>query len=120
MTDYLVAMAVAALSGAGVGGGGLFVIYLSLVIGTEQREAQLSNLAFFIFAASSALIIHMKNRRLDGRLIAVLSLSGVAGGIVGSHVASILPSSALKTAFGFMLIASSVYTVIRTKASKSL
>ena len=118
MTGYIVALALAALSGAGVGGGGLFVIYLSLVLGVNQREAQLSNLAFFIFAASSALIIHMKNRRLDGRLIAVLSLSGVAGGIVGSHVAAVLPSSALKTAFGFMLIASSAYTVIRMKTSK--
>ena len=44
----------AALSGMGVGGGGLFVIYLSLFTDTPQLVAQGMNLLFFLFFSQNS------------------------------------------------------------------
>ena len=46
----LITFLLAALSGMGVGGGGLFVIYLSLFTNTPQLTAQGMNLLFFLLS----------------------------------------------------------------------
>ena len=51
----LAAFAVSVLAGTGVGGGGLFILYLVSVLGTPQTDAQAVNLVFFISAAIAAL-----------------------------------------------------------------
>jgi uncharacterized membrane protein YfcA len=49
--DVIVSFVLAALSGIGVGGGGLFVIFLAIFTDTPQLIAQGMNLLFFIFSA---------------------------------------------------------------------
>ena len=57
--DVVISFVLAALSGLGVGGGGLFVIFLALFTDTPQLVAQGMNLLFFVFSASSSLIIRL-------------------------------------------------------------
>ena len=77
--EILTAFLCAALSGMGVGGGGLLLIYIAMFTDTPQKEAQLYNLIFFMCASASALLLHVKKRRLDLRVISLLALSGVPG-----------------------------------------
>ena len=49
--DTVVAFFASALAAMGVGGGGLLVIYLTLVRATEQISAQGINLFFFLFSS---------------------------------------------------------------------
>ena len=53
--DLLASLLAAALSGLGVGSGGLLVIYLSLFTDLPQRTAQGFNVLFFLFYGGIAL-----------------------------------------------------------------
>ena len=53
--DILAGILIGTLTGMGIGGGGLLVIYLTAVRGMPQLSAQGCNLLFFIFAASASL-----------------------------------------------------------------
>ncbi len=113
MTDILVTLALGTLSGMGVGGGGLFAVYMILVKGASQISAQSENLAFFLAASASALAVNLKKKRLDTRLCAVLALSGISGALPGARLAKVLPTDALRKIFGAALILVASYTVVK-------
>ena len=113
MTDVLVSFALGALSGMGVGGGGLFAIYMIIVKGAPQIAAQSENLAFFLAAAAASLAVNIKKRRVDLRLCSVLALSGIAGALPGAHLAKSVPADSLRKIFGAALIAAASYTVVK-------
>ena len=51
MVSFIVALITSVLSGLGIGGGGLLVIYLAFFTDTPQITAQGINLLFFIFSS---------------------------------------------------------------------
>ena len=53
--SLIVGTALGFLSGLGVGGGSLLILWLTLVLGMEQGEARTVNLLFFLPAAAVAL-----------------------------------------------------------------
>ena len=109
--DIIASVLLGALAGMGIGGGGLLVIYLTLVKDYDQINAQAMNLLFFIFASTSS--VHASKRKLDARLISIFSVSGIVGSLVGTGIAGIIPSELTRTLFGSMLIISGVITLIR-------
>lgn len=113
MTDVIVTFALGALSGMGVGGGGLFAIYMMLVKGASQLEAQSQNLAFFLSASCAALAVNIRKQRLDTRLCTTLALSGVAGTVPGAYLAKVIPTDVLRKIFGAALICAAAYTVVK-------
>ena len=65
MLNIIVGFMVAMLMGMGVGGGGLFVIFLTLCLNFGQINAQGTNLMFFIIAILSSFFIHIRKRSLN-------------------------------------------------------
>ena len=69
MTQWLLPLLVGAatgvLSGFGVGGGTLLLVYLTAFAGVEQRQAQGINLLYFLPAALLALPAHWKNGYIE-------------------------------------------------------
>ena len=65
MTDWLLPLlagtATGVLSGFGVGGGTLLLIYLTAFAGLPQEQAQGINLLYFLPAAAASLPAHAKN-----------------------------------------------------------
>ncbi|MCI8387440.1 MAG: TSUP family transporter [Clostridiales bacterium] len=106
MLNFLIGFGVAILSGLGIGGGGLLVIYLALFSGVGQLEAQGINLIFFLFSSGAAMIVHLIRRRLNLRLIAYLALCGCVGAIGGSLIAQAVPAEMVRYAFGALLVVS--------------
>lgn len=104
----------------GVGGGGLFVLYLTFIRSVDQKTARVTNLAFFVFAALGALPVHLAKRNIDRRLAAILAISAVAGVIPGAALASYLPSDALRKAFGAVLTAASIYIFISSATKRKV
>ncbi len=92
------------LSGLGVGGGSLLVLWLTLVLGKDPGVARGVNLLFFLPAAAIACLFHRKQGRLDPREI----LPAVAAGCVCAGVFSLLSArmelELLKKLFGGLLI----------------
>lgn len=110
MIDFLVALITSALAGTGVGGGGLLVIYLTLVGGMEQLKAQGINIAFFMAGALASMIVHIKRRKLNLPLMFVIGSLGAVGSLAGAALAGKIGGVLIRKAFGVMLAASGVKT----------
>lgn len=104
----IVGMAVALLSGLGIGGGGLLVIYLVFFGGEEQIAAQGINLLFFVVSSAFALSIHVFKRKIPWKYVMLLSSVGMAAAIIGSFIAMKSDPTFVKKAFGVMLTFSGI------------
>ena len=109
LTYFIVAVIIAALSGMGVGGGGLFALYLKYFTELSQLEVQSNNLLFFIFASGAALLIHAQRRRIYPLAVAVMISAGVAGSLCGSALALRIGGDLLSKLFGLMMIAAGAW-----------
>lgn len=98
----------AALSGMGVGGGGLFVIYLSLFTDTPQLVAQGMNLLFFLFSSGASVTVHLKHRKICYPVVGVMIVFGIGGALVGALASARLPAHLLRQIFGGMLVVSGI------------
>ena len=92
------------LSGLGVGGGSLLMLWLTLVLGMSQAEARVLNLLFFLPAAVIACLFRWKQGVLDLRKLLPAILAGVLSAAVFSLVGQVLDTGLLKKLFGGLLL----------------
>ncbi|MBE6714386.1 MAG: sulfite exporter TauE/SafE family protein [Ruminococcaceae bacterium] len=111
--DTVCAFLLGSLSGMGIGGGGLLVIYLTFIRSMSQIAAQGLNLYFFIFASIAALFVHFKKRKINLSLFLALGLSGMPASLLGSLMAHRTDPDTLKKAFGWMLIFAGTISLFR-------
>ena len=104
----LVAFVIAVLSGLGVGGGGLFTVYLSVFTDTPQLTAQGLNLLFFLFSSGASVTVGLFKRRVAMWAVGVMVVGGVFGVLLGALSADLLPEGLLRKIFGVMLVAGSI------------
>ena len=102
--SLIVAFIVSVLSGMGVGGGGLFVIYLALFTDVPQLQIQGINLAFFLFSSLSSITIHLRKRRIFTSSVLSMATTGIVGAILGSLLSARIEQSILRKMFGIMLL----------------
>ena len=76
------------LSGFGVGGGTLLLIYMTAFAGVEQHLAQGINLLYFLPTAATALPAHIKNGYVDKKTAMPAILAGLHRrcGLGGNHL----------------------------------
>lgn len=117
--SFVIPVVLAMLSGMGLGGGGLFVIYLNTFSELPQLHMQAINLIFFIFAAGASLLIHLSRRKIYGRAVLVMTACGVVGSLIGSAAALGIDGDILGDIFGIMLICAGSYSFFRTKNGKN-
>lgn len=110
---------IATLSGMGIGGGGLFVIYLSLFTATPQLTAQGINLLFFLLCASASLLFHLQKRKIYFVAVAIMAGAGILGTLLGSSLAEQIDENLLRKFFGIMLVIGGIITLKRSKSKKS-
>ena len=102
------------LSGLGVGGGSLLMVYMTAVAALDQRAAQSINLLYFIPTALTALIFHAKNRFIDWSASRWAILGGTVAALLGSLLAAHISAALLQKLFGCFLLFVAV-TEFRTK-----
>lgn len=113
--EAIVSFLISALMGMGIGGGGLFVIYLTLCLKLPQVVAQGTNLLFFVIAGLSSLFYHLKKRKIVLWQVVIMILFGSVGSIVFSHFANIIDPKYPRVALGILLAVSgslSLYSAI--------
>lgn len=113
--DFIAAFFAAALSGMGVGGGGLLLIYLTLVSGMPQHTAQFVNLCFFIAASASSLTVHVPKRKIPFAAVLLIAAGGVAGSFFGVLAASRTDPDALRVVLGSFFALSGVLSLFRSR-----
>ena len=92
------------IGGMGLGGGIILIPAFTIFFGFGQHEAQAVNLAVFLPMALAALVLHIKQKRVRFKNMAVLLAGGIAGAALGSLLSFITAGDLLKKAFGVFLI----------------
>ena len=115
---FLISVIIAALSGMGVGGGGLFALYLKYFSDYSQIDVHAINLLFFLFASWAALCIHLLKRRIYFGAVGLMIAFGALGSLLGSALAVNTQGELLSKLFGGMMIAAGAYSFIRATKKK--
>ena len=92
------------LGSMGLGGGGILIIYLTLMSSTPQALAQGINLIFFIPMAATATIMHSREKLVQWKIAIPSAISGLMGAAIGSFLTSFIDNLILRKMFGALLI----------------
>ena len=116
--SFLATLVLSALSGMGVGGGGLFVIYLVFTTELPQLTAQGMNLLFFLCSAGSSMLIHLQKRRILWKSVGILVAFGLLGVLVGTYLSGHVDEKILRKIFGILLVISGISSLKRQQKEK--
>lgn len=104
MAAFLAGALTGILSGFGIGGGTLLLIYMTVFAGLEQPLAQGINLLYFLPTAALALPAHVKNGFIEKPVLLPAILSGLVCAGLGAWIATGLETALLHRLFGGFLL----------------
>ena len=108
VTDWLLPLAVGTatgvLSGFGVGGGTLLLVYMTAFAGVDQHLAQGINLLYFLPAGLMAMPAHVKNGYLETSALVPAIGAGLACAALCAWAATAMDVELLRKCFGGFLI----------------
>ena len=93
------------LSGLGIGGGSLLILWLTIVLNVDQSTARLINLLFFIPSAVIACLFRLKQGKLKIKSVLPAVIAGCAAAAIFSWLSYRLDVELLKKVFGATLVA---------------
>jgi uncharacterized membrane protein YfcA len=120
----LVALAVGFGSGVvsgllGIGGGVLMVPAMVLLLSRSQHVAEGTSLLVIIPTALVGAFTHWRHGYVALRIAAILGAAGIAGAVIGSHIALAVRSHTLLVFFVIYLVVMGVRMVIPSRRSRS-
>lgn len=104
MRAFLAGLLTGVLSGCGIGGGSLLVLWLTLFEGMPQFTAGGINLLYFLACAPAALVSHVKNRLIDRKAVLFCVPAGALTSLAAALLASHTDVSLLRRLFGVLLL----------------
>lgn len=117
MTEWLISMLAGAvtgvLSGFGIGGGSLLLIYMTNFTQIAQNAAQGINLLYFLPAAAAALPSHAKNGFIEKAALLPAILAGLAGTALAAWAATAMDVELLRKLFGIYLLVIGIRELFR-------
>ena len=93
------------LSGLGIGGGSLLILWLTMVLHADPLVSRSINLLFFIPSALVACALRIRQGNLKIKPLLPAMIAGCAAAAVFSWISTILNVEILKKGFGIVLIA---------------
>ncbi len=120
MAAFLAGLAAGVLSGFGVGGGTLLLIYMTVFAGMPQTLAQGINLLYFLPTAAMALPAHVKNGFVERSVLLPAVLSGLVGTALAAWAATALDTELLHRLFGGFLICVGLSELFRRPVGKGV
>lgn len=118
MAAFFAGLLTGILSGFGVGGGTLLLIYMTVFAGVPQTLAQGINLLYFLPTAALALPAHIKNGFVEKAVLLPAILAGLAGTALAAWVATGLNTDFLHRLFGYFLIYVGISELFRRSGEK--
>lgn len=101
------------LSGYGIGGGSLLLIYMTQLGGLEQAQAQGVNLIYFLPTSAAALVSHWKNRLIEKKALLWAAVPGMVCSALAALAATEINSSLLRRLFGIFCVIVGVKMFLR-------
>ena len=103
------------ISGFGIGGGSLLIVWMTAVAMIDQRTAQGINLLYFLPTALAAILLHTKNKLIAWNATLPASISGaITAGLSAWHTSTI-DVGMLRKLFGIFLIAVGITEILKKK-----
>lgn len=96
------------LTGLGIGGGSLLILWLTLVLGMDSLTARGIVLLFFIPAAVISSIFRWKQGTISIRSSLPAMISGCLAAILFSYLSTMVNPHVLDTLFGIILIGAGI------------
>lgn len=104
IVNFLIGLVTGILSGFGIGGGSLLILYLTTFAGVPQYSAAGINLLYFLFCAPTALISHIRKHLVEKKTALIAIAAGVLTSLGAAYVASLIDLSLLRRIFGVFLL----------------
>jgi uncharacterized protein len=89
----------------GAGGGFVIVPVLVVVAGLGMAEAVGTSLLVISVQSAAGLAGHLPSVRLDWPVVAAVTAAAIAGSLVGARLVAKVPQAALRTGFGWLVLA---------------
>lgn len=106
------------LSGFGVGGGTLLLVYMTLIAGLDQQLAQGINLLYFLPAGLMALPAHIKNGYIERNSLLPAIGAGLICAALAAWVATAVNTDLLRKCFGVFLILVGTWELLKKERKK--
>ena len=100
----IVGSALCFLSGIGVGGGSLLMLWLTLILNVEHQAARLINLLFFIPSALIASVFRWRQGKLNFQKILPAIIAGCICAAIFSLISRSLDVTIIKKLFGALML----------------
>lgn len=117
--SVLVGIACGVISGLGIGGGSLLMVWLTAVLAMDQRSAQGINLLYFLPTAAASLFFHIKNKLVRWDLALPAVLGGCISALAAALLAQRLDVTLLRRLFGIFLIVIGLLEVKKAKKKQN-
>ena len=92
------------LSGLGIGGGSLLILWLTIILGVPQNTARIINLLFFIPSALIACCFRWRQGNLNWKVLLPAIISGCITAGLFSILGAKMDTTLLKKLFGGLLL----------------
>ena len=109
VSSFPVALAVGtvlgSLTGLGVGGGSLLLLWLTLVLDMPPETARSVNLLFFLPSAAISTLLRRKQGAMNKSTAIPAAFAGCIAAVLFSFLSSCMDTALLRKLFGVLLIA---------------
>ena len=117
--SIIVGALIAVFSGMGVGGGGLFAVYLSVFTDVPQLAVQGYNLLFFLFSSGASVTLQLFRRKIPFFAVGIMIGAGILGALAGTALTDVVPSDWLRRIFGIMLVSGGIVSLKKYSQNRS-
>lgn len=104
VVKLLIGVLLGFLSGLGIGGGSLLILWLTLAMNADAATARSINLMFFLAAAGSVSLLRLRTGKLDKGAILPAAVCGCIAAGVCSVIGAMLEPTILQKIFGVLLL----------------
>ena len=104
MQEFIIGILSGIVSALGMGGGTILILLLGIFTNLEQHLVQGTNLIVFIPVSIIAILINIKNKKIDYKISFKIIIFGMIGAIIGSILAFKFNNRILKKFFGIFLL----------------
>ena len=116
--SILIGILLGFLSGLGIGGGSLLILWLTLALNMDPATARGINLLFFLPSALVACGLRIRQGDLKVKPLLPAILAGCAAAAIFSWISTILDVGILKKLFGAVLLAAGVRELLYQSRKK--
>ena len=117
--QLIIGTALGFLSGLGIGGGSLLILWLTLALGMDPQTARSINLLFFIPSALVATFLRFRSGSLKIAPLIPAIFSGCISAALFAYVSKSINIEVLRKLFGVILLVTAIREIFFSKKGSS-